>query len=203
MCNEVARRISLDLLRHDFDERKIRLFFPESAPNMEPLDSVRITDPTVIVRASATTGASGEDGMTEAELVTRRWSWPGAHGKPVYNFRSDGRDLSSGRCLIPVDAFYEFTTAADPKAKRKDKWAFTHARDEWFAIAGLWRKNADVGEAFTMLTTEPGPDVAPYHSRQMVVIERDDWARWLDPSAPSETLTRPLPAGTLNVTQIR
>jgi putative SOS response-associated peptidase YedK len=207
MCNEVARRISLDLLRLDFDQRKIRLIFPESAPNLEPLDSIRITDPTVIVRASATAGASGgvtgEDGVMEAELVTRRWSWPGAHGKPVYNFRSDGRDLASGRCLIPVDAFYEFTTAADPKAKRKDKWAFSHARDDWFAIAGLWRSNAEVGEAFTMLTTEPGPDVAPYHARQMVVIERADWARWLDPSVPSATLTRPLPAGTLKVAQIR
>lgn len=54
----------------------------------------------------------------------------------VYNFRSDGRDLASGRCLIPVDAFYQFTTAVAPEAERKDKWAFTHARDDWFAIAG-------------------------------------------------------------------
>lgn len=182
MCNEVARRISLDLLRNDFDQRKIRLFTPENAPNMEPLPSIRITDSTVIVRAGAGSGGfgseergpehAGDDAMLAAELVTRRWSWPGAHGKPVYNFRSDCRDLASGRCLIPVDAFYEFTTAADPKARRKDKWAFTHARDDWFAIAGLWRKTSEVGEAFTMLTTEPGPDVAPYHSRQMVVIAR-------------------------------
>ncbi|WP_293880242.1 SOS response-associated peptidase [Sphingomonas sp.] len=213
MCNEVARRISLDLLRNDFDQRKIRLFYPENAPNMEPLSSIRITDSTVIVRATVRAGRGlGDDDSMAAELVTRRWSWPGAHGKPVYNFRSDGRDLASGRCLIPVDAFYEFTTAADPEArspknKLKDKWAFTHARDDWFAIAGLWRKtagvNGEVGEAFTMLTTEPGPDVAPYHARQMVVIERDDWARWLDPACPSETLTRPLPAGTLSVTQVR
>jgi putative SOS response-associated peptidase YedK len=207
MCNEVARRISLDLLRNDFDQRKIRLFTPENAPNMEPLPSIRITDSTVIVRArgdpgDAESGDSDDDGFMGAELVTRRWSWPGAHGKPVYNFRSDGRDLASGRCLIPVDAFYEFTTAADPKAKRKDKWAFSHTRDDWFAIAGLWRRTSEVGEAFTMLTTEPGPDVAPYHSRQMVVIERDDWARWLDPATPSATLTRPLPAGTLRVTQV-
>ncbi|MDB5702882.1 MAG: hypothetical protein JWL66_3081 [Sphingomonadales bacterium] len=139
MCNEVARRISLDLLRNDFDQRKIRLFYPENAPNMEPLPSIRITDSTVIVRAIVCArGAFGatefggrdletleDDGFMGAELVTRRWSWPGA---PVYNFRSDGRDLASGRCLIPVDAFYEFTTAADPKAKRKDKWTHPRAR---------------------------------------------------------------------------
>ena len=30
------------------------------------------------------------------------------------------------------------------------------------------------GDAFTLLTTEPGPDVAPIHDRQMVVIDRAD-----------------------------
>jgi putative SOS response-associated peptidase YedK len=30
------------------------------------------------------------------------------------------------------------------------------------------------GEAFTLLTTEPSPDVAPIHDRQMVVLERSD-----------------------------
>ena len=36
------------------------------------------------------------------------------------------------------------------------------------------------GEAFTLLTTEPGPDVAPIHNRQVVVLDRADWAAWLD-----------------------
>jgi hypothetical protein len=35
------------------------------------------------------------------------------------------------------------------------------------------------GEAFTLLTTEPSPDVAPIHDRQMVVLERCDWSAWL------------------------
>ena len=38
-----------------------------------------------------------------------------------------------------------------------------------------------MGEAFTTLTSEPGPDVAPYHNRQVVVLDRTDWASWLDP----------------------
>ena len=33
---------------------------------------------------------------------------PGPGGKPVYNFRSDGREFSSGRCLIVADGFYEW-----------------------------------------------------------------------------------------------
>jgi putative SOS response-associated peptidase YedK len=31
------------------------------------------------------------------------------------------------------------------------------------------------GDAFTILTTEPGSDVAPIHNRQVVVLERADW----------------------------
>ena len=189
MCNEAARRIALGELRNDWGETRIPLVFPEGPPNMAPLDGFRITDPTVILRGSP----------AGAELVTRRWSWPGAAGKPVYNFRSDGRDLAKGRCLIPVDAFYEFTAAADPKQKRKDKWAFRLRDHAWFCIAGLWRADPNVGEAFTMLTCPPGPDIEPYHSRQVVVLGRSDWARWLDPATPSAALCRPLPEGSLSV----
>lgn len=191
MCNEAARRIALGQLREDWSQTGIELRFPEGVPNMAPLDGFRITDPTTIIRAGATPGA--------ADMVTRRWSWPGGHGKPVYNFRSDGRDLKAGRCLIPVDEFYEFTAPADPRQKRKDKWAFRLAGHDWFCIAGLWRSTADVGEAFTMLTCEPGADIAPYHSRQVVVLGRDDWARWLDPAVPSAQLCRPLAPGSLTI----
>ena len=52
-------------------------------------------------------------------------------------------------------------------------------------------------EAFTLLTTAPGPDVAPYHNRQPVILERQDWAAWLDASRPALDLLRPSPAGSL------
>lgn len=191
MCNEAARRIELGLLREDWGQTRIPLVFPEGLPNMAPLDGFKITDSTVIIRGDT----------EQAELVTRRWSWPGAGGKPVYNFRSDGRSLDTGRCLIPVDAFYEFTAPADPKQKRKDKWAFRLQGHAWFCIAGLWRTDQTVGEAWTMLTCPPGPDVEPYHGRQVVVLGREDWARWLDPAVPSAELCRPLPAGSLTVTR--
>jgi putative SOS response-associated peptidase YedK len=136
------------------------------------------------------------------ELVQRRWSWPGPGGKPVYNFRSDGRDLPRGRCLILADGFYEFTAHGDPKSKRKHKWLFTLTGEPWFAIAGLWRNDAAAGEAFTMLTSPPAPDVAPYHDRSVVVLAPRDWARWLDPSVPSGELLKPLPAGSFDVAQV-
>jgi putative SOS response-associated peptidase YedK len=59
------------------------------------------------------------------------------------------------------------------------------------------------GDAFTLLTTTPGPDVAPIHDRQMIVLERDDWAKWLDLTKPQAELLRALPAGALRVEQVR
>ena len=48
-----------------------------------------------------------------------------------------------------------------------------------------------------MLTTEPSPDVAPYHNRQVVVLPPSDWTAWLYPTKPETDLLRPLPAGSL------
>jgi putative SOS response-associated peptidase YedK len=192
MCNEIRRNIALGNVRDDFSQLRIPLRFPEGLPNLAPLDSVRITDANAIVRM-------GDEG---AELVLRRWSWPGPNKKPVYNFRSEGREFTSGRCLIVADGFYEFTSPEDPKAKRKHKWLFTKKDEDWFCIAGLWRSTNEVGEAFTMLTTEPCADVAPYHSRQIAVLNRSEWARWLDPAVPARDILKPLPAGSLNVQQI-
>ena len=168
---------------------------PEGIPNFEPRDDIRITDRAPILRAAT-------DKPGAVELVQRRWSWPGPGGKPVFNYRADGRDFPRGRCVILADGFYEFTTHTDPKTKTKHKWLFTLKDHDWFGIAGLWRHDAKVGEAFTMLTIEPHADVAPYHDRGIVILGKDDMARWLDPDIPSRDMLKPLPAGSLVVSQI-
>jgi putative SOS response-associated peptidase YedK len=61
----------------------------------------------------------------------------------------------------------------------------------------------DGGDAFTLLTTEPGPDVAPIHNRQVVVPERADWQAWLALERLEMELLRPLSAGSLAVERVR
>jgi putative SOS response-associated peptidase YedK len=193
VCNRYRRAVALGQIEIGFreaSETRIPLRFPEGRPNLAATD-ICITDTGTIIRLSAQEPGS-------AELVQRRWSWPGPTGKPVFNYRSDGREFPSGRCLIVTDGFYEFTASKDGKGK-KDRWLFTMADEPWFCIAGIWRTHPEVGEAFTMLTTEPGPDVAPYHNRQVAVLSSEDWSRWLDPSVPARTLIGPAPAGTLDV----
>jgi putative SOS response-associated peptidase YedK len=198
MCNDYRLKVDIEAIRQDFTDIRVNIRFPEGIPNMQPRDDIRITDVAPIVRASAEPGA--------ADLVSRRWSWPGPGKKPVYNFRSEGREFrdspTGGRCLILADGFYEFTTPEDPKAKRKHKWLFTMNDHRFFCIAGIWRSNLEVGEAFTMLTTEPGPDVAPYHNRQVVVLQRSDWRKWLDTTASASEMLRGLPPGELGVIKI-
>jgi putative SOS response-associated peptidase YedK len=193
MCNDYRLEVDAATIAEDFADLKIKIEFSEGVPNIEARSDIKITDIAPIVRTL-------ERGT--GDLVQRRWSWPGPTGKPVYNFRSDGREFTSGRCLIVADGFYEFTKPEDPKKKLKDKWLFTRPGERLFCIAGIWRANLVVGEAFTMLTMEPGPDAAPYHDRQIAILERQDWAAWLDPSIPAEELLKTLPAGSLAVEQV-
>jgi len=72
------------------------------------------------------------------------------------------------------------------------------------AIAGIWRTGGgNQPDAFAMLTTEPGPDVAPIHNRQVVVLPPEEWRAWLDLSVPEDALLHPLPAGSLSVEVVR
>jgi putative SOS response-associated peptidase YedK len=195
MCNDYRLLTNAAEFFEGFSETRIKIRFSEGAPNIEAREDIKITDTAPIVRSS-------DDGAETGDLVQRRWSWPGLNRKPVYNFRSDGREFASGRCLIPADGFYEFTDPKDKKKKRKDKWLFTKTGEPWFCIAGIWRTDAQVGEAFTMLTMPPGDDIAPYHDRQIAILDRGDWAAWLDHSVSAKAILKPLPAGSLAVEQV-
>lgn len=60
------------------------------------------------------------------------------------------------------------------------------------------------GEAFTLLTTEPGPMWPLFTTgRCLVVLDRAVWLAWLDLTRPEADLLRPLKAGSLVVEQVR
>ena len=194
MCNDYRLEVDIASIAEDFSNLKIKIKTPEGTPNVAAREDIKISDTAPIVRS-----VEGERGV--GELVNRRWSWPGQGGKPVYNFVSDNREFTSGRCLIVADGFYEFTEP-QPGEKRKTKWLFTLQDHDWFCIAGIWRSHPQVGEAFTMLTTEPGEDVKPFHRRQIIPLRRDRWADWLDPDVPAADVLQVLPKGSLTATQV-
>ena len=184
MCKEYRFKQTLDRIAREFSELSLPLHWAGGAPNLEPRESIRPTEPAPIIVGSP----------EGAELKQLRWGFVQPGRPPVINFRSEGRRFPSGRCLIPTDGFYEFTGAKSPKSK----WLFTRADDrELFCIAGLVRD-----DRFTMLTCAPGADIAPYHDRQIVILHRRFWADWLGPAETQPPL-EPLREGSLKVEQIR
>jgi putative SOS response-associated peptidase YedK len=84
-------------------------------------------------------------------------------------------------------------TAVDAKGKPRKQPFFIHRADgEKVGFAGLyefWRdRDRPDGDpdawltTFTIITTAADPGMDRIHDRQPLVLERDQWARWLDPS---------------------
>ena len=192
MCNDFGNRIPYSAYIEAFSQTRLPLKVPDAAPNLEPRDDIWPTETAPVLRRAG----------NSLELVQLRWGLGAGRPKagPVINFRSEGRRFPTGRCLVPASHFYEFTGAKPPKSK----WRFIKAGEDWFCFAGLWRPaTRETPEAFTLLTTAPGQDVAPIHERQMVVLERADWLAWLDLWRPEAELLRALPAGSLHAEQVR
>lgn len=187
MCSQYPLKAPLHLIEGLFRQIRIPLVFPEGRPNLEPREQITIGDPAPVV-----TG-----GSDEAALRSMPFGWKGPGGRPVFNFRSEGRRFaSSQRCLVPASGFYEFTDP-EPGQKRKTKWLFTLQGCEWFWIAGVVREGG-----FAMLTTAPGEDVAPYHDRQIVLLAPETGPEWLNLSRPEADLLTAPPAGSLTVERV-
>jgi len=193
MCNDYEQHVGW--AEYSKLVREIGLEMPahQNELDLPQADDIRINDTGPVMRAAG-------NGI---ELAPMKFGFPpkGPRGGPVFNFRSEGRSFdNSNRCLIPATAFFEFTGTKYPKAKHR----FTLNGAPFMAIAGLWREGSgNQPDAFTMLTTEPGPDIAPYHDRQVVVLQPADWASWLYLSRPEADLLKPSPAGALGVETVR
>ncbi|HTV69610.1 MAG TPA: SOS response-associated peptidase [Rhizobiaceae bacterium] len=192
MCNNYEQHIKLADYRKAMTFAALKISEHQSEADLPQVDDIRISDLGPVMRLT------GE----EVALSPMAFGFPPkGKGGPVFNFRSEGRSFGeSKRCLIPASAFFEFTGKKSPKAKHR----FSLAGGTMMAIAGLWREGAgNQPPAFTMLTTEPGPDIKPYHDRQVVVLQPLDWSHWLHLTRPETDLLKPLPAGALSVETVR
>jgi len=113
MCNDYRLEVDVATMLEELEALHYKVGLPEGTPNVPPRADIKMTDMAPILRGVEGARAAGD-------LVNRRWSWPGATAKPVYNFRSEGRAFNAHCCLILADGFYEFTKPKDPKQKRQD-----------------------------------------------------------------------------------
>lgn len=201
MCASYESRFSVRQLVDAFAHAGIEVGMDGGGlPNLEPREEVRPTDTDRIVRAAP-------DDPDRTLLAPARFGLKASAPKrpPVINLRSEGRGVSnaatSGRALLPVSGFYEFTGDAYPKTR----WRLSDAGGAVLMLACVWRAGAGAGgegdaDGFALLTGEPGPDIAPYHSRGVIPLPPAAWAEWLFARVPAADLLISPPVGSLIAT---
>ena len=88
--------------------------------------------------------------------------------------------LTSRRCLIPADGFYEWQRTG----KAKQPYCF-EVNGGLFAFAGLWERWRDPSgqwvKSCSILTTTPNAMTSAIHDRMPVILEPENYDLWLDP----------------------
>ncbi len=179
------------------------------------------------VVANATLGRADGVGLhpeptSVPQLLPMRWglvpSWAKdpAIGHRLINARSESAAdkpafrtaLKRRRCLVVADGFYEWQRATASSAgtgKRQPyyiRWRSDDRHSPYLAMAGLWEHwlSADGSELITcaILTCAANRALRPIHHRMPVIVDRANYARWLDPAeikpASVADLFRPAPA---------
>lgn len=83
------------------------------------------------------------------------------------------------RCIIPANGFYEWKGDKG----NKQPFYFYPKSSGFFGFAGLWEiwENPDeVLESFTIITTEANSIMKSVHSRMPVILDRQDYDKWLN-----------------------
>jgi putative SOS response-associated peptidase YedK len=192
MCNDYEQHVAYAAYLEAVRKHELATPSVESEADLAQADDIKIGDIGAVLVASG----------NGVELKPMKFGWPPPRPKagPVFNFKSDGRSFKdSKRCLVVCSGFFEFVGSKYPKAK----YRFALKGSPVMAIASLWSEAEDGGLSFTLLTTTPGPDIEPYHDRQVCVLPPADWAAWLFLTRPEDELLKPLPAGALEVTLVR
>jgi putative SOS response-associated peptidase YedK len=98
------------------------------------------------------------------------------------------------RCLIPMEAFFEWKGDKPPK----QKYRISVKGQPQFCAAGLWEKwerDGQVLETYTIITCAANELVAEIHDkkRMPVILRPEDYDRWLHDPADVTDLLKPFP----------
>jgi len=122
------------------------------------------------------------------------WATDASAGSRMFNARAETAPTSPAfrdafrrrRCLVPVDAFYEWRRDGSGRlGSRRQPYAIRHRDGSPLALAGLWSTWRDpatdeLRRTFAILTTRPNEVMADLHDRMPVILDRQAWPTWLD-----------------------
>ena len=182
------------------DELRQALGFIEK-PNLEPRYNIAPTQEVPVLRQR-------REPKGERTLQNLRWglipSWAkdAKIASSLINARAETLDekpafaaaFRKRRCLVPADGFYEWTG----EGEGKQAYLISRRDGAAFAFAGLWErwtpknpgKDKTPIDSFTIVTTSANELLRPLHARMPVILPEKDYAAWLDPDAPGESLKK-------------
>lgn len=107
-----------------------------------------------------------------------------ARSETVAEKNSFKHSFKSKRCLIPANAYYEWTIGED--GKRDPHYLYLKEREAFF-FAGIWayNKNMDVTSC-AILTAAPTDNIAHIHDRMPVILKADVYHDWISKDVESE-----------------
>ena len=203
MCSRYALTSPPDAVRATFGHR--------NAMDYPPRYNIAPTQPVAIVRL---------DHARQREITLVRWglipSWAKDLSKisTLINARSETAaekasfrgSMRHKRCLVPADAFYEWTGPTGSKQPHM----FRPAAGGPMAFAGLWDHwlGADGSEIETMaiLTVAANANVGRIHDRMPVILPPARFEAWLDVSSgqsgAAEAMLAPAPDDFFEVVQV-
>lgn len=211
MCGRYAAQRDADALAREFDVDLVN----EQAEAMEPSWNVAPTDPVRVVLDRAVHDEQAEGEQAESakpttrrrELHVARWgllpAWSKgrrAKGAPLFNARIEtlaekpafAKSLTTRRCLVPADGYYEWRKNPEGAATAKTPFFIHDPSGASLAFAGLyawWRdetRDEDDPDRWvlstTIVTTAARDGLEAIHDREPVALDPERIAAWLDPS---------------------
>ena len=196
MCGRYDNLIAREAYRLVFQAERV----PRS--NFPPRYNVAPTDQIPIVRVDP------RDGKREATMA--RWGlmpwWSkeipkvphiNARAETVHSNRLFREAFGKRRALIPATGYYEWQKRADGK----QPYRFRVEDLQPFAFAGVWEfariDGKDIVSA-AIIVGAPNPLAAAVHDRMPVIVDPEDYDRWLDGETSADelrALLKPYPAG--------
>lgn len=171
------------------DDAMARLFQAAPANDLPLIPNFNVCPTTlihVIYRESA-------ENMGQRRLVPMRWGFiprwykTPTDGPLLINARAETiaekpafrEACRQRRCLIPADGFYEWFR---PEGGEKQPWYIQPSGEGPMVFAGIWQDWEHGGERLSscaMVTTEATGRMADIHHRIPVILQPEDWGKWL------------------------
>ncbi|GAW50642.1 MULTISPECIES: SOS response-associated peptidase [unclassified Nocardioides] len=213
MCGRYASSRRPEDLVEEFDITELRVPAPlEADYNVAPTKEVYAVVERLPTKSAEST-ESDEPARRQLRVLTwglvPSWAKDPSIGNRMINARMETvaekpaykRAFAKRRCLLPADGYYEWypTEQLTAAGKPRKQPFFIRPQDHGvLAMAGLyeiWRdptKADDADDRFrwtcTVITTDAEDDLGHIHDRMPLMVERDRWADWLDPTAPQDQL---------------